>query len=168
MAGFPDLLELLEADHRRIERLLADPGQGAKLISELSSHIVAEHQLLHPTVRKHLPEGDKAADELTEIDRQLERTLAQIDEGVLQGGLAAELEELFRLHLDGQEVLFPPLRQTVPRARLEELGQQLGSTISEAPTHPHPNLPDEGPLEVIGDAVASALDQLRDALRRRR
>ena len=166
MPELSDLLELLEADHRRIQRLVGEGQTGASLVAELSSHIVAEHQLLHPALRDHLAGGDAAADALTDIDHSLERALGRLEDG--EAGVdREEIATLFARHVAGQEELFPEVRRAVDPERLQELGQQLGPTLSEAPTHPHPNLPEEGPLEVIGDAVASSLDQLRDALRRR-
>ncbi len=166
MPEFSDLLELLEADHRRIQRLMSGGLTASSVIAELSSHIVAEHQLLYPTLRDQLAGGDAVADGLADIDQALERALVRLDEEGA-GSDRRQVADLFDQHVAGQEELFPALRQSVTPERLQELGGQLGPTLSEAPTHPHPNLPDEGPLEVIGDAVASSLDQLRDALRRR-
>ena len=164
-----DLLELLHADHSRIEELLTGTVQPGTLVSEISTHLVAETQLLYPAVRRHLPGADVTVDGLLETDHDMEEQLARLDHG--QGGTTpasevSELSELFAAHVRQQEAVFPALRQAAGSDEIRRLGEALGPTLMEAPTHPHPHLPREGPFEVISDAVASSVDHLRDALRR--
>ncbi len=162
-----DLLELLQADHARIEELMTGTVEPATLVSEVSTHLVAETQLLYPAVRRHLPEADVTVDGLLETDHDLEELLARLDHD--EGGTttpASRMSELFAAHVRQQESLFPALRQAAGSEELRRLGDALGPTVMEAPTHPHPHLPREGTFEVISDAVASSVDHLRDALRR--
>jgi hypothetical protein len=166
MAQSPDLVELLEADHRRLEQLVADSDAGPELVRELSAHLVAESQLLYPAARRHLPDAEVTVDGLVEVDGRLEEVLLDLDKHGGAGPGATELGELFRRHVSEQQWLFPQLRQVVDGAELRRLGDALGPTIMEAPTHPHPHLPAEGRLEVIADAVASGVDHIRDALHR--
>ncbi len=164
MANDPELTELLTADHRRVARLLGNGAPARELVSELSSHLVAEAQLLYPALRRHLAAADADVDGLLATDHRLEEVLTALDHS--GGDPPAELAEVFAHHVSEQERLFPELRRTAGDEELGRLGEALGEVVMEAPTHPHPHLPREGPLEVIADSVASTLDQLRDALRR--
>lgn len=162
----PDLVDLLQADHQRMSDQLVVVGAGPGLVSELSAHLVAEAQLLYPALRRHLPDADVAVDALVEMDHRMEQLLADVDQGEADRVDAGELEGLWAEHVRQQEALFSELRQVAEPGELRRLGENLGPTIMEAPTHPHPHLPREGPLEVISDAVASSVDHLRAALKR--
>ena len=161
-----ELLELLEADHHRISDLLVVVGVGRGLVSEVSTHLVAESQLLYPALRHRLPDADVAVDGLLETDHRLEELLLEVERGDASPSDDTELAELWADHVRRQEALFPELREVTEPEELRRLGDALGPTIMEAPTHPHPHLPQEGALEVICDAVASSVDHIRDALRR--
>ncbi len=160
----PDLTELLTADHRRVARLLSSGAPARELVGELSSHLVAEAQVLYPALRAHLAGATSAVDGLVATDHRLEEVLTELDRGGT--GAVDELAELFARHVSEQERLFPQLREAAGDEELSRLGEALGPVVMEAPTHPHPHLPREGRLEVIADSVASTVDHLRDALRR--
>jgi len=161
-----DLLELLEADHHRVSDLLTVVGGSRSLVSEVSTHLVAESQLLYPALRHHLPDADVAVDGLLETDHRMEELLLDVDRGDEGAAVGSELRELWTDHVRRQEALFSELREVTEPEELRRLGDTLGPTIMEAPTHPHPHLPREGALEVISDAVASSVDHIRDALKR--
>ncbi len=161
-----DLLELLEADHHRVTDRVLVVGVGPSLVSEVSTHLVAESQLLYPALRRNLPDADVAVDGLLETDHRLEELLVEVERGDADATVGVELADLWADHVRGQEALFAELRQVVPPEELRRLGDALGPTIMEAPTHPHPHLPREGAMEVISDAVASSVDHVRDALKR--
>ncbi len=160
----PDLVELLQADHARMVDVLAG-ADSAALVSELSAHLVAESQLLYPALRRDVPDAEFAVDQLVETDHRLEELLADLDGHRAEVGAPPELSALFDEHVRQQDALFPDLRRRADPAELRRLGERLGPTIMEAPTHPHPHLPREGAFEVISDAVASSVDHIRDALK---
>lgn len=162
-----DLLELLEADHHRVSDLLVVIGVGPGLVSEISTHLVAESQLLYPALRHRLPDADVAVDGLLETHHRLQELLLEVERGDESPSDDTELADLWADHVRRQEALFPELRQVTEPEELQRLGDALGPTIMEAPTHPHPHLPHEGALEVISDAVASSVDHIRDALKRK-
>ena len=147
-------------------QLLVGAGTGASFVREIASHLVAESQLLYPTLRRHLPEADVAVDALVEMDHRLEELVADVDGGGGEEADRGTLEALFAEHVRQQESLFAELRQVAEPDELLHLAEALGPTIMEAPTHPHPHLPREGVFEVISDAVASGVDHVRDALKR--
>ena len=161
----PDLVELLQADHARMADVLSSADSGA-LVSELSAHLVAESQLLYPALRRAVPDVDFAVDQLLETDHRLEELLAGVDGHQPETAVLAEVRTLFLEHVRQQDALFPELRLRADPGELRQLGDTLGPTIMEAPTHPHPHLPREGAFEVISDAVASSVDHVRDALKR--
>lgn len=161
-----DLLELLEADHHRVSDLLVVVGVSRGLVSEVSTHLVAESQLLYPALRHHLPDADVTVDALLETDHRLEELLVDVERGDSGPSDDAELADLWADHVRRQEALFPELRHVAEPEELRRLGDAVGPTVMEAPTHPHPHLPREGSLEVISDAVASSVDHIRDSLRR--
>jgi len=161
-----DLPELLEADHRRVSDILVVVGVGPGLVSEVSTHLVAESQLLYPALRRHLPDADVTVDALLETDHRLEELLVGVERGDSGPSEDAELADLWADHVRRQEALFSELRQVAEPEELRRLGDAVGPALMEAPTHPHPHLPREGPLEVISDAVASGVDHIRDSLRR--
>jgi hypothetical protein len=164
-AESPDVLELLEADHRRIERVLAESTDTAEIVREIATHLVAEDQELYREARKQL-DADALVDACLDLDHRLEETLVRLEDGKADVNTVAEL---MARHVDRQESdLFPALHETVDHDRLVALGDALQMSVRGAPRHAHPHLPDEGSLEVIADAVAARLDQLRDAYRRGR
>jgi hemerythrin superfamily protein len=152
-----DLLELLEADHVRLVRLAGDGA--ATIVAELTAHLVAEDQLLYPEARRSLPD-DEMIDGCLDRDHELERVLARFDRGE---ATVDELSDLVIAHaasLEGD--LFPALRDVVDQEVLVELAEALPAVLAAAPTHAHPGVADEGPLEVIGDTLAAGLDRIRD------
>lgn len=164
----PDLVELLEADHRRLERMAAAGSVDRDLIREVETHLVAEAQLLYPALRRHLPDADDAVDDLLDVDHEIEEAMEEVEASRPDPDpeAVAELNALLARHFGGQERLFASLRQSADPDELRRLGEALGLTLAQAPTHPHPHLPREGPLEVIADTVASGVDHLRDVMRR--
>jgi hypothetical protein len=158
----PDLLELLEADHRRIERLLTEGGDSHALVHEIETHVVAEDRTLYREARKQL-NADDLVDACLDLDHLLEESLVALEHGTTD---ATAVKELFDRHVARQEAdLFPALHDAVERPRLVELGSNLQYAVRTAPTHGHPHLPDSGVLETLSDLVAARLDELRDAFR---
>ena len=158
----PDLLELLEADHRRIERLLAEGADTHTLVHEIETHVVAEDQALYPEARKKL-NADDLVDSCLDVDHLLEEALVGLEHDSVD---LEVVKELVNRHIARQEAdLFPALHEVVPRDRLVGLGDSLQMSIRTAPTHGHPHLPETGALEIVADLVAARLDQLRDAFR---
>jgi hypothetical protein len=164
----PDVLELLEADHHRIRHLLAEGAPDAELIRELTVHIVTEAHLVYPEARHNVADIDRTVDDLLDVDHLLEEALLDLEIG---GGddVRKRVRELGVRHCDHQEdLLFPRLRSDIERDHLVDLGDALGEAMAGAPTHPHPNLPDEGLRSSYADAIAAIIDDWRDARRRRR
>ncbi|WP_432977914.1 hemerythrin domain-containing protein [Dactylosporangium sp. CA-233914] len=120
-----DLLDLLVAEHRRLESLFADVETApsperrraalAAAAAALSRHAAAEARLLHPALREHLPAGPEIA-------------AYEEAEHASFVPLTAERFDAVRAHMQQEETeLFPRLAQACPAALLHRLGDLLRS-----------------------------------------
>ena len=160
-----DLLELLAADHHRLRHLVREDTDTATLVRELATHLVADAHLLYAEARHSVFDVDPLVDDLADVDHLLEEALVDLDKHP-DADIRKRVQELAVRHIDHQEDgLFPRMRDEVDARRLVALGDVLGETLSQAPTHAHPNLPAEGPLAIVADALAARFDELRDAYR---
>jgi hypothetical protein len=164
VADGSDILELLAADHHRIGGMLAEGGGETEVIRELSMHLYAEEEVLHPALRRDVANGDDLADDLLDVDRQLLHLLREAEEKGLSERTEA-LRDLFGRHRDAFTAAAVVARAQVAPDELTRLAEVLLAALAEAPTHPHPGLADErGALKPLLDATASTVDHLRDRL----
>ncbi|GAA2326945.1 hemerythrin domain-containing protein [Dactylosporangium salmoneum] len=124
-----DLIDLLVAEHRRLESLFADvetartaAGREAALgaaLAALERHSLTEERFLHPALRDYLPAGTEIAAyedaEHASFERQADERGAGLFDAVRQHMQEAETE------------LFPRLAQACPAAELRRLGDLLES-----------------------------------------
>src|SRR5689334_5391751 len=73
-----DLLALLEADHRRIQRLLDEAAPGVNLAWEIATHLSAETQLLYREMRNEIPDDD-LVDRCLDVDHELEEAANEVE-----------------------------------------------------------------------------------------
>jgi hypothetical protein len=158
-----DMFDLFVADHRRLTELIVEQGLAPVVIREISMHLAAESRLLYPAIERHLKGGDEVATQLLHGDHELEDRLATVESDGSGASSVAEVQGMLLRHVDGQEQVFPTVKAAIPPEEQARLGQEVSRTIREAPTHPHPHLPDHGFLEPAADAIASTIDHLRDA-----
>jgi hemerythrin superfamily protein len=82
-----DVLTVLTADHRLVESLYAQTGDGTsfrqpiidEIVRLLSTHDAIEKQLLYPTVRERVQGGDGMADRSLTEHQKVEQLLYQVD-----------------------------------------------------------------------------------------
>jgi iron-sulfur cluster repair protein YtfE (RIC family) len=120
----PDVIKLLETDHREVEDLFAkaESTDGAakqqvvtKLASELTLHAEVEEQIVYPAMR---------AAGLTDIVQEAEEEHAKVKQLVaqLESMDAADVEH----HVEEEESEgFPKFRDAVDQATLQELATQV-------------------------------------------
>ncbi|MEV6927708.1 hemerythrin domain-containing protein [Dactylosporangium sp. NPDC051485] len=124
-----DLIDLLVAEHRRLESLFADvetartsDGREAALgaaLAALERHSLAEERFLHPALREYLPAGPEIA-AYEDAEHASFRRQA--------GDRAAGLFDAARQHMQEEETeLFPRLAQACPARELRRLGDLLES-----------------------------------------
>ncbi|HTJ33310.1 MAG TPA: hemerythrin domain-containing protein [Dactylosporangium sp.] len=131
-----DLIDLLVAEHRRLESLFADveTAQAADrrraaltaALRALALHAVEEERFLHPALREHLPAGP----EIAEFERAEHAAIARDAAGcdAADPPDASALFDAVRLHMQQEETeLFPRLAQACPPQRLQRLGELLES-----------------------------------------
>src|SRR3954466_7481751 len=121
----PDVIELLEHDHREVEQMFAEFGKATdpkerrtiadKVIIELVRHSEAEEQAVYPAMRKALPDGDKLVDHEISEHSEAEEIMKKLDgmdpEDAQFGVLMGQLQRAIPSHLPEEETEpFPRLR----------------------------------------------------------
>ena len=162
-----DMFDLFVADHRRLAELVVESGLEPVVIREISMHLAAESRLLYPAIEDHLDGGKAVASRLLRGDHELEELLATAESKGPDPASVDEVRAMVQRHVEGQELVFPAVKDAIPPEEQARLGQEVSRTVREAPTRPHPHLPDHGFFEPAADAIASTIDHLRDTGRRR-
>ncbi|HEY2024714.1 hemerythrin domain-containing protein [Paraburkholderia sp.] len=129
----PDALELLEADHRSVEKLFdafgkerdseqdtleAKAALAQRACEELTVHTIIEEELLYPAAQKALPGDDKLDVDEAYVEHFLVKTLIARFETLKVGDQGFDatfkvMSELVRHHIEEEEgELFPALRDT--------------------------------------------------------
>lgn len=175
-----DVISLLTADHRQVERLFEQydlyddtTAEGTKsalagdIVRELSIHAAAEEQVLYPAVRQDVPGGAALADEAIAEHQRVKELAAEVERTpAADRGFDGKLRQLMAevKHHVGEEEgeLFPKLRAAMSPERLDDLGRALEGAKRLAPTHPHPGAPATPPGNVVAGMAAGVVDRARD------
>jgi hemerythrin-like domain-containing protein len=175
----PDVIELLEHDHREVEEMFAeferatDPKEqrtiADKIIIELVRHTEAEEQALYPAMRKALPDGDSLVEHEISEHSEAEEIMKKLDgmdpTGVQFGVLMGQLQGAITAHVKEEETdAFPRFRQNVSQDELDKLATMVQALKKIVPTHPHPKAPDHPPFNALLGPGAGLLDRVRDLL----
>jgi hemerythrin superfamily protein len=178
VAKRPDAIDVLVADHRTVEDLFkrfektTDRATKTrtelveKMVRELSVHAAIEEQLFYPRVRLA---GDKFKDEVLEALEEhhvVKELLAELEkmppEHERFEAKTMVLMETVRHHIREEESeLFPQVRRAIPAEDLVDIGEGMQALKTLAPTHPHPDAPDEPPAN-LANLGAAGLDRARD------
>jgi len=176
-----DVIEVLIHDHREVEQMFAELEslRGAstdeakerrktvtdQVTIELVRHSVAEEVLVYPKVE------DKVSAEEAEHARkehaEAEETMAKLekldaDDPAFDDELATLMAEI-RHHIEDEEgEMFAHMRQVIDADELRRLGAEVEAFKKVAPTHPHPNVPNEALPRIAAGPAASLFDRMRD------
>jgi hypothetical protein len=147
----PDILDVLDEEHRQLAALCARLADGdpvaSVLTATLSRHLSAEEQYLYPVVRALAPGGAALAD--------AESTALRSPDDVVPA---------VRAHVDRcDRLLFPPLRAALDATARIRLGNRAVIAGEAAPTRPHPWTPRRPPWNKLVDPLVGVLDKVRDA-----
>src|SRR5436305_5279789 len=127
-ALMPDVIELLEHDHREVEAMFAefekatDPSErrtiADKIIIELVRHSEAEEQAVYPAMRKALPDGDQLVEHEISEHSEAEEVMKKLDgmdpEDAQFAVLMGQLQSAITAHVKEEETdAFPRFRQQV-------------------------------------------------------
>jgi hemerythrin-like domain-containing protein len=131
----PDVTQLIEQDHRDVEKLLQtfkETGYSALasvICAELDVHAAAEEEAFYPVVRADLPYGVTLATEGEDEHAQARQLIGRIRgtsdrEHVRE--LMDELEQVVQHHVEEEESeVLPRARTTLGEARLVEVGDKF-------------------------------------------
>lgn len=129
----PDILELLENQHREVEQLFAQYDQAqedksaivAQVTEALQLHTTIEEEILYPVLRERLANGEEKADHAIEEHDLVDSVLDQLEAEPSNEGAFADLREKVTHHVAEEEhELFPELRESVDQAQLDEMAQR--------------------------------------------
>ena len=178
-----DAIEVLRGDHRRVEQLFGQYQEATasperkqeimnEIIRELSVHAAIEEEILYPTVREALPDGDELAQDSLQEHQQAKQVLSDLDamspDDPEFDQRVGRLIEDFQHHVGDEEgEMFPKLQQALDAESLADMGQELEEAKKRAPTRPHPAAPNQPPGIKVAGPAAALLDRLRDKLQGR-
>jgi hemerythrin superfamily protein len=178
-ATVPDVIELLETDHREVEQMFAeferatDPQErrvlADKIIIELVRHSEAEEQAVYPAMAKNIEGGKEMVEHEIDEHSRAERIMKDLDgmdpTDPTFGVLMTELMAAIRHHVQEEEgEAFPKFRQAVDQDELDKLGTVVEALKKVVPTHPHPMAPDHPPFNALLAPGAALVDRVRDML----
>jgi hemerythrin superfamily protein len=137
-----DGIEMLEEDHRRVEKLFGEfEGAGDRafktkrdivdrITEELTVHSEMEEQVLYPTAKEEIKEAEENVLESFEEHAVVEDLLEELN-GMDAGeenfdAKVTVLIENVRHHIEEEEgELFPKIRKALGDERVEQLGQRM-------------------------------------------
>jgi hemerythrin superfamily protein len=168
--------DLLTADHRAVKALFGRfshstrqetrRGIAEQIIRDLSIHAGIEEAKLYPIIRDELEGGKDVYKEAVEEHQKVKEVLAELDKTLDRAHTKAFGDKVMKLkaevehHVEEEETeIFPKLRQTLSKTRLETLGRELKEAKTSAPTRPHPNQP---PATELTGKLLGVVDKTRD------
>lgn len=177
-----DAIEVLTADHRRVEELFTSFEQAGpraaktkrrivdELIEALSVHASIEETVFYPAVRHADPTlGDQILESLEEHHgaktflAELERMAPQAERFDAK---VKVLTEQIRHHVAEEESeLFPAVRRVFDDDELDSLGEALVHAKEVVPNRPHPHQPDTPPFNVLLGLPVAVADRVIGAAR---
>jgi hemerythrin superfamily protein len=108
----PNLVELIEKDHRQVEALFSkfettgDSSVAMTICEELDRHTTAEEKAVYPVVEAEVPDGKKLADEAVDEHKEARQLIGRIRRTEDPSHLAAllgELKQAIEHHVEEEE-----------------------------------------------------------------
>ena len=131
----PDVIELIEKDHREVEGLFVefetsgDQSVAAQICDELDRHATAEEKAVYPVIASDVPGGEKMAKEGEDEHKEARQLIGRIRQTSDQDHLAdlvAELKQAIQHHVQEEESeILPKTREALDPGRLEQLGEEF-------------------------------------------
>jgi len=170
-----DAITVLDDEHEGLQALFGrvsgvDEDRRAvlkQLLQTLSLHVSMEKQMLVPVVKDRLTDGEVLAGALSDYHDEVEHIQVILDRRKVNSpdvpDLVTQLLDLTEAHVaEAKASLFPALREALSIPELGELGTAMVSNERRLRTHPHPHVPEKGPLGKIGRRITSIIDRRRD------
>ena len=178
-----DVIALIKRDHASVNQLFSRfnslSGRAAKsrrnvadrVIKDLSVHAAVEEQVLYPTARAWLPDGEELVTEALDEHQGMKEDLAVLEkcspDSQKFDALMARIEQEVRHHVKEEESargILGQLRKHLSRNQLLEMAKLTRQAKQAAPTRPHPKAPNTPPANAIVGAVTAMIDKMRDGL----
>jgi len=175
-----DIVQIIEADHRQIDRLfeqferaarnedVATQGRLARqLVRELSVHAASEEQVLYPALARAgmNPERLDSLEDHHAVKVTLSELQAMSPGEERYAAKVHLVAKSVRRHVEEEEAtILPQLKQSLDADALQRLGEEFQTLRRSAPTRPHPTAPDQPPANIAANAGAALVDRLRDSL----
>ncbi|MHB1536000.1 MAG: hemerythrin domain-containing protein [Acidimicrobiales bacterium] len=168
-------IEVLEREHRDLQELfsrVSSPDEDRPevlkhLMQAIADHQEMERQLLVPVLKERVEGGDPIAEQLGHEHGRVEHILTLLERRKVNSpdvpDLVTELLDISERHTANADgTVFPALRSSLSEDELDELGQVMASDERRRLTHPHPVLPDSGPVAAVTRKAAEMFDRVRD------
>jgi hemerythrin superfamily protein len=172
-----DVVAFLKEQHRQVNSLFAeiDSAHGEEraqafyaLRRMLAVHETAEEEIVHPTARRVLPDGDAVVALRLKEENEAKKALTEIEKLDVD---SSEFEQQFKIlrskvaaHAESEERdEFERLRSRFDASRLERMRTAVEFAEAVAPTRPHPGV-ESATANMLAGPFAAMLDRSRDAL----
>jgi hemerythrin superfamily protein len=140
----PDVVDLIEKDHREVEQLFADfaasnnPGIAERICVELTKHTFGEERAVYPVIAERLTDGKNLSKEAVNEHKEARQLIGRIrntTDAAHLSELMTELKTAVQHHVQEEETeMLPQARQQLQADELEEMGrkfEQAKQTASE-------------------------------------
>jgi hemerythrin superfamily protein len=151
-----DVLELLEAQHKEVDELIARLEQGdgdrralfTELADKLAAHASAEEKVFYPSVMTNDTSDllHESVEEHLSIKRVLADLIAMnVDDDSFKATLSVLKEQVsHHAHKEEEQKLFPKLRAAMTRDERAALGNEFLVAFEQLmQSHPYKNVPNE-------------------------
>jgi hypothetical protein len=169
---------VVEAAHQRALTALREPTlPSMDAVAWLSAHLAATNHVIYPAVVASLPEGRRQVREQRRVSRHLFALLRTVEKhhagdggtdpralARSRGALLATLDE----HSSAEHELLTALEAELGAHSSQVLAGKYELAFKEAPTRPHPYVPQAGPFGKAAYALDRARDHVLDTMDGRR
>ncbi len=174
-----NVIDLLLQQHIEIKRLFVDvlvaTGEDKRdrfheLVRLLAVHESAEEQVVHPTARRNIADGDVIVAARLEEENNAKQELSDlyelgVDHPDFDSRLRAFAEDVVQ-HADAEEAEeFVALRETLRPHELTKMAGVVRAAEAAAPTRPHPAAGESALANVMAGPPLALFDRVRDAVR---
>lgn len=174
-----DIVDRLTDDHTEIRALLEQMETTPEdqrgdlfrhIVSFLARHEAAEEAVVHSATRDDVPGGEDVAQAVLEEEDQAEKLMAEMEKMDPAGDdfsvAFRRLRDDVLAHAEHEERdEFPRLREHLTLDRRVKMADGFERLKGMAPTHPHPNTPQEPAVRAAAGPIAGMFDRARDAAR---
>ena len=174
-----DVVDLLLDQHNQIKalcsRVISETGAGKRdafqdLVRLLAVHESAEEEVVHPSARTTIQDGDEIVRARIHEEDQAKHVLAELDSlGVDHPefiGKFATFAAAVLAHAEREEAEeFPALRRTTSPPELSRMADAVKAAEAMAPTRPHPAAGESAIANLLAGPPLAIFDRARDRMR---